>query len=69
LSGRNIDKVNPRTVLLFESDAGWNGVGSLSNVPSQRHRLANSPAIVVIYVDGSVRVVPIAQLAFERWQP
>ena len=27
LSGKNIDEVNPNTVMIFETDLGWNGSG------------------------------------------
>ena len=65
LSGLDISKVPPATVMLFESDGGWNASGGqelMINTP--RHRFYS-----VVFADGSVRMVPAAQLNTLRWDP
>jgi prepilin-type processing-associated H-X9-DG protein len=66
LDGKKEGEINPQTVLLFESDTGWNGSGSGSSVSPHKHsrRLVN-----VAYVDGSVRRIPSSQLGTLRWDP
>lgn len=57
---------NPRTVMIFESDLGWNGSGSISNVITKpRHR----GHIVVGFADGSIRPVATNGLSSLRWDP
>lgn len=66
LSGRNIDEVNPQTVLLFESDADWNGAGGSELVPS-------SPSvrgqIFVCFANGSTRKISREVFSKLRWNP
>jgi hypothetical protein len=50
LSGVDLTKVNSQTVMLFESNAGWNACGGPDFV-TIRHR----PVLVVALVDGSVQ--------------
>jgi len=62
----NLDKVNPQTVLLFESDKGWNGNGgSDTMISTSRH----GELFVVAFVDGSVQQLTSAQIATLRWDP
>lgn len=65
LDGLEISKVNPQTVMIFESDAGWNAHGGLESVAVRhpRHRT------VVALADGSVQMVSEAQLNALRWEP
>ena len=65
LSGMDMSKVSPGTVVLFESDAGWNASGGpelMINTP--RHRTYS-----VAFADGSARMVTAAQLDTLRWNP
>ncbi len=65
LSGLDISKVPPATVMLFESDGGWNASGGpelMINTP--RHQV-----YCVAFADGSVRMVHAAQLDTLLWNP
>jgi hypothetical protein len=65
LDGLDLGKVNPETVLIFESDAGWNAHGG-SEMLVQRHRVHFT---VVAFVDGHTEVVSDARLQSLRWNP
>lgn len=70
LNGREMNQVDPHTVMLFESDAGWNANGGmelLANPP--HHRMSRGADIVVAFVDGSVQIIPISRLDQLRWNP
>ena len=54
------------TVLLFESDGGWDANGGIEAVSQQ---LRHSKAVVVGFVDGHVEVVTAARLPKLRWDP
>jgi type II secretory pathway pseudopilin PulG len=77
LDGKKLNDVNSKTVLLFESDSGWNGVGDQSNMVSRGHRPARStmstPApekiFHVVLVDGSFVSVTESELSSLRWEP
>jgi hypothetical protein len=72
LSGRALGEIAdpPNTVLIFESDLGWNGAGGLENVVSPpRHFMSSGKAIVIGFVDGHVRTVSSAELPQLVWQP
>jgi hypothetical protein len=61
-------KVAPRTVMIFESDTGWNASGGpelmrTSGYGSRAHSAA------VAYADGSVQIIPQSQLGDLRWNP
>lgn len=57
---------NPQTVMIFESDLGWNGAGGISNVvATPRHR----GFIVVGFANGNLRGVTPQQLKTLRWEP
>ena len=64
LSGKDESQVNPRAVLLFEMDGGWNASGGREAILS-RH----GGTYAVAFVDGSVEQVPAGRLSQLRWEP
>lgn len=75
VSGLDEAKVAPQTVVIFESDAGWNGAGGPEllmsrqkggNVDGQRTR---EEIFLIGFADGSVKRVPRSQLNTLRWEP
>ena len=66
LDGLDTAKINPQTVLIFESDAGWNASGGPELLASPRHR---AKSVVVAFVDGHVEVVTPSRLNSLRWDP
>ena len=66
LDGKKENEINPQTVLLFESDAGWNGSGGAEVLQPHKHsgRLVN-----VAFADGSVHQIPRSRLSTLRWEP
>jgi hypothetical protein len=72
LSGRALGEIaDPtNTVLIFESNLGWNGAGGLENVVSPpRHFAEGRRAVVIGFVDGHVRKVSSDELSQLVWQP
>jgi hypothetical protein len=72
LSGRALGEIaDPaRTVLIYESNLGWNGAGGPESVVSPpRHFMSSGKAIVIGFVDGHVRTVSSAELPQLVWQP
>jgi hypothetical protein len=68
LSGMDQDKVDPRTVMIFELDAGWNGNGGAElMVAPARHQ--HGRIYVVAFADGSVQEIRQSQLNTLRWNP
>jgi prepilin-type processing-associated H-X9-DG protein len=66
LSGLNPGKVNPNTVLLFESDGGWNASGGQERLLRQsRH----GRTVVVAFADGHVEAVAPERMYQLRWNP
>jgi len=66
LDGMDQSKVNPQTVLLFESDGGWNANGgSELMIGKPRH----AGMFVVAFADGSVQQLRESQLNTLRWDP
>jgi hypothetical protein len=66
LGGLSELKINPKTVMLFESDAGWNGAGDESIlIKTPRH----NGVIFVCYANSEVEAVPTAELDQLRWEP
>jgi hypothetical protein len=64
LSG--VKNPNPNTVMIFESDLGWNGAGGISNViTTPRHH----GQITVGFAGGGVRGVRTNELRSLRWEP
>jgi prepilin-type processing-associated H-X9-DG protein len=66
LDGKKTSEVNPRTVMIFESPAGWNGSGAAESLATPRH---GTGGIIVGFADGSVQRVPPSQLSTLRWDP
>ena len=66
LDGMDDSKVDPQTVMLFESDGGWNANGGAdSMITASRHE----KKFVVAFADGSVEEVPESGLSNLRWSP
>jgi hypothetical protein len=57
-------QIAPDTVLLFESDAGWNAVGGVDKIKS--HHVSG---VNVAYVDGTVDYVEFKNIGKLRWNP
>jgi prepilin-type processing-associated H-X9-DG protein len=66
LDGKKEAEINPQTVLLFESDAGWNGTGGAGNLNPHKH---SRRSVNVAFADGSVQQLPRSQLGTLRWEP
>jgi hypothetical protein len=66
LAGKTLSSIPPDTVLLFESDAGWNATGGSQSVIS---RPPHGRAYVFGFADGSVRQVARDELPQLRWEP
>ncbi len=68
LGGLDESKVDPQTVMLFESDAGWDANGGPDLMVTQaRHR--GGPVFIVAFADGSVQELRPSQLSGLRWNP
>jgi len=66
LSGIEAERADPDTVIIFESDAGWNASGGPELAPPKaRHR----QRFVVAFADGSVRQVSETELKQLHWEP
>ena len=66
LSGMDEGKINPNTVMIFESDGDWNANGgSELMIRKPRH----GRVFVVAFADGSVQQLPESQLNTLRWDP
>jgi prepilin-type processing-associated H-X9-DG protein len=66
LGGMDSTKVNAGTVLLFETEGGWNLSGGPELMLKQPHHGA---VFVVAFVDGHVEQVTESRLATLRWNP
>lgn len=66
LDGKKEGEIDPQTVLLYESDAGWNGTGGAGNLKPHKH---SSRTVNVVFADGSVRQLARSRLATLRWEP
>jgi prepilin-type processing-associated H-X9-DG protein len=66
LDGLKVSAVNPQTVLIFESDGGWNASGGPDSLVS-RH--INHRDSVVAFADGHVEIVSRSRLDSLRWDP
>lgn len=72
LDGVNIDDVKhpAQTVLIFESDAGWNASGGRELFPiNSRYGSGSRQAFVVAFVDGHVEAVTRARISSLIWDP
>ena len=68
LDGMDLGKVGPQTVMLFESDGGWNANGGRESLPANpRH--TRGRIYVVAFVDGHVEMVNQSRLNTLRWDP
>jgi hypothetical protein len=66
LDGMEESKINPQTVMIYESDSGWNANGASElMIGKPRH----ARMFVVALADGSVQQVREAQLSTLRWDP
>jgi prepilin-type processing-associated H-X9-DG protein len=65
LSGLKENEINPKTVLFFESDSGWNSSGG----PEQMHSNRHGTRTVVCFADGSVMQLSPSSLNTLRWDP
>lgn len=68
LAGKRLSDIRDqsRTVLIYESDLGWNGAGGPETVRRPvRHRRGDA----VAFVDGSVKLVSEPDLEHLKWQP
>lgn len=68
LDGMDADKVNPQTVMIFESDGGWNANGGVESLPS-RARHNRGRTFIIAFVDGHVEAVSQSRLNSLRWDP
>ena len=66
LGGMDESKADPQTVMIFESDAGWNASGGRELMVS-RHM--GGRVCVVAFADGSVQEIRQSQLNTLRWNP
>ena len=66
LDGKKDSEINPQTVMLFESDAGWNGSGGAGDLKPHRH---SSRSVNLALADGSVMQVARSRLNTLRWEP
>jgi prepilin-type processing-associated H-X9-DG protein len=68
LSGLDSSKISPQTVMIFESDAGWNASGGPELLASPaRHRHGHDTTVA--FADGSVREISQSELGTLRWNP
>ncbi len=67
LDGLELGKVNPQTVMIFESDGGWNAKGGPELLPAKARHLRKFN--VVAFVDGHVEAVTKTRLNTLRWEP
>ena len=69
LSGKNLNEVNPQTVMVFETDLGWNGSGGLKDA-LEFLQFFDGQSIAVGTADGAVRLVRSPdELRRMRWEP
>jgi hypothetical protein len=68
LDGMDESKVDPQTVMLFESDGGWNANGGPALMTtSARHE--HGRVWVVAFADGSIQEIRQSQVNNLRWNP
>jgi hypothetical protein len=66
LDGMDASKINPKTVMIFESDDGWNANGgSETMIGKPRH----GRIFVVAFADGSVQLLRENEIATLHWDP
>jgi hypothetical protein len=76
LAGKKLSQVNPMTVMLFESDAGWNGSGGQDQMVARDHAPASDShaapgerVLHVVFVNGEFASMPESGLKSLRWNP
>ena len=67
LDSLELGKVNPQTVMVFESDGGWNASGGSELLPAKARHLRKF--YVVAFADGHVEAVSQSRLNTLRWDP
>jgi hypothetical protein len=68
LDGLDESGINPQTVMIFESDTGWNANGGPELMRTSGYgRRAHFAAVA--FADGSVQEIPQSQLGNLRWNP
>jgi prepilin-type processing-associated H-X9-DG protein len=67
LEGLDASKVNPQTVVIFESDSGWNAHGGPELLCAPRHN--RTKGLNVGFADGHIEMVAQARLRALRWDP
>jgi Domain of unknown function (DUF4190) len=68
LDGMDESKVDPQTVMLFESDGGWNAHGGPESMVTPA-RQGNGRVYVVALADGSVEQIRQSEVNNLRWNP
>jgi hypothetical protein len=66
VSGMSDNKVDPQTVLFFETEAGWNKAGGPELLLGQPR---SGGAYVFGFADGSVQMIAPARVGDLRWEP
>ncbi len=69
LNGLGLGKINPQTVMIFESDGGWNANGGPELLPAKPRHQRPRAVYVVAFVDGHVEAVNQSRLNTLRWDP
>ena len=69
VAGRNINAVNPRTVLIFECPLGWNGVGTPQQLIQYMQSQPSLRVVAVGLADGSAMQANLQTLQQLRWVP
>jgi hypothetical protein len=66
LDGIDESKISPSTVMIFESDGGWNASGGPELMISKpRH----ARTYLVAFADGSIQILRESQIGNLRWDP
>jgi prepilin-type processing-associated H-X9-DG protein len=66
LDGKKESEVDPQTVVLFESNLGWNGSGGAAQLKPHKH---SSRTVNVLLADGAVVPMSRSELGTLRWEP
>jgi hypothetical protein len=66
LDGMDASKINPQTVMIFESDGGWNANGGPEMMIGKSRHVR---MFVVAFADGSVQQLQENQIATLHWDP
>jgi prepilin-type processing-associated H-X9-DG protein len=66
LNGADVDKLDPNTVVIFESSGGWNLSGGRELLPQpSRH----GGKFIIAFADGHAEVVPESRINALHWDP